>query len=410
MLIPQVKARYYPCRGVSVQSLRIPERHTWGRSAEIDLKGVQARLLVNNEIIQRSFHPAGLGYQPPEVKSGESLPDWLKNQSTRGMLPILACNALHTNFVRGNGFVMMDGRLVCKPQGTIPIDGDQHEPLEGMFTALVLYPDRAQVRNFTFRQGALLGHPPHEQTISGPLIVDQGQITTGAVPVRLPPQGQTVGNEINFSPDDPAIRTSFTAFGIGNMGQLLVVSIFAGRPRRLSRQRDRIMFQPSTGDGLTLYEMADLMIHLGANQAILGGGSGDTQQFVRGSPTWCGLPRLQASRDQLTGTLRGLGVILAAVYMLWMFQRVMFGEVDREENRGLKDLNLREGALLLVMVFFIIQFGVYPKPYIDRIEPSLKLVLKRVEARTTAPRPAAAPIAEKPAAQAALHASPTHAR
>jgi len=114
--------------------------------------------------------------------------------------------------------------------------------------------------------------------------------------------------------------------------------------------------------------------------------------------------------DPLWAVVAGLGVILAAVYMLWMFQRVMFGEVDREENRGLKDLNLREGSLLLVMVFFIIQFGVYPKPYIDRIEPTLKLVLKRVEARTTAPRPAAAPIAEKPAAQAALHTSPTQAR
>ena len=103
--------------------------------------------------------------------------------------------------------------------------------------------------------------------------------------------------------------------------------------------------------------------------------------------------------EPLWAVVAGLGVILAAVYMLWMFQRVMFGEVDKEENRGLKDLNLREAALLLVMVFFIIQFGVYPKPYIDRIEPSLKLVLKRVEARTTPPRPAAVPIAGKPAAQ-----------
>jgi NADH-quinone oxidoreductase subunit M len=80
----------------------------------------------------------------------------------------------------------------------------------------------------------------------------------------------------------------------------------------------------------------------------------------------------------------GLGVILAAVYMLWMFQRVMFGEVDKEENRNLKDLNLREAGILLVMVFFIIQFGVYPKPYIDRIQPSIKAVLKRVEERSTA--------------------------
>ena len=102
--------------------------------------------------------------------------------------------------------------------------------------------------------------------------------------------------------------------------------------------------------------------------------------------------------EPLWAVVAGLGVILAAVYMLWMFQRVMFGEVDKEENRGLKDLNLREAGLLLVMVFFIVQFGVYPKPYIDRIEPSLKLVLKRVEARTNLARPAAAPLAEKPAA------------
>ncbi|MCX5903580.1 MAG: NADH-quinone oxidoreductase subunit M [Proteobacteria bacterium] len=105
--------------------------------------------------------------------------------------------------------------------------------------------------------------------------------------------------------------------------------------------------------------------------------------------------------EPLWAVVAGLGLILAAVYMLWMFQRVMFGEVDKEENRGLKDLNLREAALLLVMVFFIIQFGVYPKPYIDRIEPSLKLVLKRVEERGAPLRPAAATAAEKPAAATA---------
>jgi NADH-quinone oxidoreductase subunit M len=86
--------------------------------------------------------------------------------------------------------------------------------------------------------------------------------------------------------------------------------------------------------------------------------------------------------EPLWAVFGALGVILAAVYMLWMFQRVMFGEVDKEENRGLKDLSIREAAILLVMVFFIIQFGVYPKPYIDRMEPSVKLVLKRVEERT----------------------------
>ena len=86
--------------------------------------------------------------------------------------------------------------------------------------------------------------------------------------------------------------------------------------------------------------------------------------------------------EPLWAVFAALGVILAAVYMLWMFQRVMFGEVDKEENRTLKDLSLREVAILLVMAFFIVQFGVYPKPYIDRIEPSVRVVLKRVEERT----------------------------
>jgi NADH-quinone oxidoreductase subunit M len=108
--------------------------------------------------------------------------------------------------------------------------------------------------------------------------------------------------------------------------------------------------------------------------------------------------------EPLWAVVAGLGVILAAVYMLWMFQRVMFGEVNKEENRGLKDLSLREGALLLVMVFFIIQFGVYPKPYIDRIEPSLKLVIKRVESRTALHQPAAG----KPAAAAVRKAAEPH--
>jgi NADH-quinone oxidoreductase subunit M len=86
--------------------------------------------------------------------------------------------------------------------------------------------------------------------------------------------------------------------------------------------------------------------------------------------------------EPLWAVVAGLGVILAAVYMLWMYQRVMFGTVAREENRHLKDLTLREAAILLVMVFFIIQFGVYPKPYLDRMQPSIKTVLQRVQERT----------------------------
>ncbi|MCK5010239.1 MAG: NADH-quinone oxidoreductase subunit M, partial [Deltaproteobacteria bacterium] len=74
-----------------------------------------------------------------------------------------------------------------------------------------------------------------------------------------------------------------------------------------------------------------------------------------------------------------LGVIFAAVYMLWMFQRVMFGEITKEENKKLKDLSLREIIVLLPLIFFIIQIGVYPKPFLSRMDATVKHLVAQVE-------------------------------
>jgi NADH-quinone oxidoreductase subunit M len=80
------------------------------------------------------------------------------------------------------------------------------------------------------------------------------------------------------------------------------------------------------------------------------------------------------------------GVILSAVYMLWMFQRVMFGEVTREENRKLKDLTLREIIVLIPIILFIIQIGVYPKPYLSRLEPTVKNLITQVYTKANVKR------------------------
>jgi NADH-quinone oxidoreductase subunit M len=72
------------------------------------------------------------------------------------------------------------------------------------------------------------------------------------------------------------------------------------------------------------------------------------------------------------------GVILSAVYMLWMFQRVMFGEVSKEENKKLKDLTRREIIVLIPIILFIIQIGVYPKPFLSRMEPTVKNLITHV--------------------------------
>ena len=60
-----------------------------------------------------------------------------------------------------------------------------------------------------------------------------------------------------------------------------------------------------------------------------------------------------------------LGVILAAVYMLYMFQKVYMGEVDKEENRTLARLHWQEIAVLLPILFVILLIGLQPAPFFD---------------------------------------------
>src|SRR2546421_1440777 len=66
------------------------------------------------------------------------------------------------------------------------------------------------------------------------------------------------------------------------------------------------------------------------------------------------------------------GVIFAAVYLLWMYQRVIFGEVTHEENRGLRDLSLREWALIVPLLIFIVWIGVYPTVFTGPTEATVE--------------------------------------
>jgi NADH-quinone oxidoreductase subunit M len=62
-------------------------------------------------------------------------------------------------------------------------------------------------------------------------------------------------------------------------------------------------------------------------------------------------------------------IILGAAYMLWWYQRVMFGPLEKPEIAGLRDLSLREGATLAPVLFAVIALGVYPQPVIAAINP-----------------------------------------
>jgi len=73
------------------------------------------------------------------------------------------------------------------------------------------------------------------------------------------------------------------------------------------------------------------------------------------------------------------GVIVAALYLLWAYQRVFHGEPD-EDNKLFPDLNLSERLVMVPLLFLIVFLGVYPKPVLERIEPSVQRVVARMEA------------------------------
>jgi NADH-quinone oxidoreductase subunit M len=83
-----------------------------------------------------------------------------------------------------------------------------------------------------------------------------------------------------------------------------------------------------------------------------------------------------------------LGVILAAVYMLWAFQRAFMGR-PRGENAKIKDVNLRELVVVVPLVGLSLFLGLYPKPVLDRIEPTVQQRIVNLEQKTDyrEPRP-----------------------
>jgi NADH-quinone oxidoreductase subunit M len=83
------------------------------------------------------------------------------------------------------------------------------------------------------------------------------------------------------------------------------------------------------------------------------------------------------------------GVILAALYLLWAYQRVFHGEAD-EANRSFAELRWREALVLAPFAVVIVFTGIYPKPMLDRIEPAVDRLVVHVEERSDhrAPQPA----------------------
>ena len=79
------------------------------------------------------------------------------------------------------------------------------------------------------------------------------------------------------------------------------------------------------------------------------------------------------------------GVIAAAAYLLWALKRVLYGPLQREENRALTDLTGREFAVLVPLVLLILWLGLYPNPVLRRLEPAARQYIEVVQARQGQP-------------------------
>src|SRR5262249_32205844 len=96
--------------------------------------------------------------------------------------------------------------------------------------------------------------------------------------------------------------------------------------------------------------------------------------------------------DRTVAVLATTGIIFAAVYLLWMYQRVIFGVVTKEVNRRLPDLSVREWAILLPILALIVWIGVYPTSFTGMTEASVQALIAQVQAKASAPAALALPV------------------
>jgi NADH-quinone oxidoreductase subunit M len=72
------------------------------------------------------------------------------------------------------------------------------------------------------------------------------------------------------------------------------------------------------------------------------------------------------------------GIVLGAAYLLWLYQRVMFGPVTNPANTNLPDLNLREYATLVPLILWAFWIGIYPKPFFHYLDKPVERIVRQV--------------------------------
>jgi NADH-quinone oxidoreductase subunit M len=91
--------------------------------------------------------------------------------------------------------------------------------------------------------------------------------------------------------------------------------------------------------------------------------------------------------DTLVATLATTGIILGAAYMLYLYRRVIFGRLMREDLRDILDLNLREVAVFVPLIVVVLWMGLYPNPFLRVMDASVAKLVEHHQAALAAPAP-----------------------
>jgi hypothetical protein len=321
-----VEREYDISAGIKVIDLSGPP-HVTGSICIVNLEQNEFRVFPFFDLINKSLIPGHGCFTEISVNLGASVRDFVEGHrhECEGLpgcpdyIPpyqdfyrkcVVACNALQTNFIRSNGFVVVNGKVIAKPPYAPGRDDPEYVERgpAGDYTCLIVDGAEAQVITLHLNHSGMTipNITPESYGIASPHLVSNGQflgLTRQPPPFRMGQTRHLMGDWVDWDPD--TTRTSFTAFGVDNAGRLLMASVFEGEWG----------VHTAINQGILAREMADLLCRNGASEAILGGGGADTQQFIHGRyPRFRNGPvrskPLAALRGEVVG-IRGLGAIAA---------------------------------------------------------------------------------------------------